>query len=63
MIEKLNLVDEDDRYTHLLQLDEENLTVKVQINLNVFHFDSDFQKTEENYKQIKQGAVIIIRFF
>lgn len=60
VIEQLDLVDESDQFIHMLQLDEENLIAQLETNLNVFRFDPDFQKTEENYKQIKKGALIII---
>uniref|UniRef100_A0A669EKF7 Pre-mRNA-splicing factor CWC22 homolog n=1 Tax=Oreochromis niloticus TaxID=8128 RepID=A0A669EKF7_ORENI len=50
--EGLDLVDEDDQFTHMLPLDDEYNTEDI---LNVFKMDPDFLENEEKYKTIKKG--------
>uniref|UniRef100_A0A7N6FKA2 Pre-mRNA-splicing factor CWC22 homolog n=1 Tax=Anabas testudineus TaxID=64144 RepID=A0A7N6FKA2_ANATE len=50
--EGLDLVDEEDQFTHMLPLDDEYNTEDV---LNVFKMDPDFLENEEKYKAIKRG--------
>ncbi|KFM62437.1 Pre-mRNA-splicing factor CWC22-like protein, partial [Stegodyphus mimosarum] len=46
---ELDLVEEEDKYTHLLNLDDE---LDGQEMLNVFKFDPDYQENEEKYKSV-----------
>ncbi|XP_028292574.1 pre-mRNA-splicing factor CWC22 homolog [Gouania willdenowi] len=50
----LDLVDEDDQFTHMLPLDDEYNTEDI---LNVFKMDPDFLENEEKYKTIKQDIL------
>uniref|UniRef100_A0A672FLD2 Pre-mRNA-splicing factor CWC22 homolog n=1 Tax=Salarias fasciatus TaxID=181472 RepID=A0A672FLD2_SALFA len=52
--EGLDLVDEDDQFTHMLPLDDEYNTEDI---LNVFKLDPDFQENEEKYKTIKRDIL------
>jgi len=56
LIDDLDLVDEDEQFTHMLTLDDDSIKTKLETQLNVFRLDPDFEKTEENYKQIKKGV-------
>uniref|UniRef100_H3CHL1 Pre-mRNA-splicing factor CWC22 homolog n=1 Tax=Tetraodon nigroviridis TaxID=99883 RepID=H3CHL1_TETNG len=49
--EGLDLVDEEDQFTHMLPLDDDYNTEDV---LNVFKLDPDFLENEEKYKTIKR---------
>ncbi|XP_045910314.1 pre-mRNA-splicing factor CWC22 homolog isoform X2 [Micropterus dolomieu] len=49
--EGLDLVDEEDQFTHMLPLEDEYNTEDV---LNVFKMDPDFLENEEKYKAIKK---------
>ena len=55
MIEDLDLVDESDQFTHMLTLDDDSIKTQLETQLNVFRVDPEFEKTEENYKQIVKG--------
>ena len=55
VLEELDLVDESEQFTHMLTLDDDSIKTQLETQLNVFRFDPDFEKTEENYKQIKKG--------
>ncbi|GFU01499.1 pre-mRNA-splicing factor CWC22 homolog [Nephila pilipes] len=46
---ELDLVEEDDKYTHLINLDD---AVDGQDLLNVFKFDPDYTENEEKYKSV-----------
>ena len=59
LLEDLDLVDESDQYTHMLTLDDDSIRTQLETQLNVFRFDPNFEKTEENYKQIKKGIKIL----
>ncbi|XP_071336335.1 pre-mRNA-splicing factor CWC22 homolog [Trachinotus anak] len=50
----LDLVDEDDQFTHMLPLDDEYNTEDI---LNVFKMDPDFLENEEKYKTIKRDIL------
>ncbi|XP_058478874.1 pre-mRNA-splicing factor CWC22 homolog [Solea solea] len=50
----LDLVDEDDQFTHMLPLEDEYLAEE---QLNVFKLDPDFQDNEEKYKTIKKDIL------
>ncbi|XP_061697071.1 pre-mRNA-splicing factor CWC22 homolog [Syngnathoides biaculeatus] len=52
--EGLDLVDEDDQFTHMLPLDDEYNTDDV---LNVFKMDPNFQENEEKYKTLKRDIL------
>uniref|UniRef100_A0A7N6A493 Pre-mRNA-splicing factor CWC22 homolog n=1 Tax=Anabas testudineus TaxID=64144 RepID=A0A7N6A493_ANATE len=52
--EGLDLVDEEDQFTHMLPLDDEYNTEDV---LNVFKMDPDFLENEEKYKAIKRDIL------
>lgn len=49
-IEELDLVEEDDQFTHMIRLDGE---YKEEMMLNVFKKDEDFLKNEKQYEDIK----------
>uniref|UniRef100_A0A8C5HPV9 Pre-mRNA-splicing factor CWC22 homolog n=1 Tax=Gouania willdenowi TaxID=441366 RepID=A0A8C5HPV9_GOUWI len=53
----LDLVDEDDQFTHMLPLDDEYNTEDI---LNVFKMDPDFLENEEKYKTIKQVGIFCL---
>ncbi|XP_070770354.1 pre-mRNA-splicing factor CWC22 homolog [Enoplosus armatus] len=52
--EGLDLVDEEDQFTHMLPLDDEYNTEDI---LNVFKMDPDFLENEEKYKTIKKDIL------
>ncbi|KAL9958544.1 hypothetical protein ACROYT_G035572 [Oculina patagonica] len=52
--EGLDLVEEEDQITHLLQLEE---TSNPEDILNVFKFDPNFLENEEKYKEIKRDIL------
>uniref|UniRef100_A0A3Q0SM54 Pre-mRNA-splicing factor CWC22 homolog n=1 Tax=Amphilophus citrinellus TaxID=61819 RepID=A0A3Q0SM54_AMPCI len=52
--EGLDLVDEDDQFTHMLPLDDEYNPEDV---LNVFKMDPEFLENEEKYKTIKRDIL------
>ncbi|XP_041857985.1 pre-mRNA-splicing factor CWC22 homolog isoform X2 [Melanotaenia boesemani] len=52
--EGLDLVDEDDQFTHMLPLEDEYNTEDV---LNVFKMDPNFLENEEKYKTIKRDIL------
>uniref|UniRef100_A0A8C9WVG9 Pre-mRNA-splicing factor CWC22 homolog n=1 Tax=Sander lucioperca TaxID=283035 RepID=A0A8C9WVG9_SANLU len=52
--EGLDLVDEEDQFTHMLPLDDE---YNVEEMLNVFKMDPDFLDNEEKYKTIKRDIL------
>ncbi|KAM6934121.1 pre-mRNA-splicing factor CWC22 homolog [Xenentodon cancila] len=52
--EGLDLVDEEDQFTHMLPLDDEYNPEDV---LNVFKMDPDFLENEEKYKTIKRDIL------
>ncbi|KAL2722774.1 hypothetical protein V1478_009637 [Vespula squamosa] len=49
--QELDLVEEENQFTHLIQLDE---AIDSQDILNVFKFDSDYVANEEKYKQLSK---------
>ncbi|KAL1494657.1 hypothetical protein ABEB36_010224 [Hypothenemus hampei] len=49
VIEQLDLVDEDDQFTHLIKLDDVKQNEAEEI-LNVFKFDDDYELNEGKYK-------------
>lgn len=48
--EELDLVDEEDQFTHLLGLDD---AIDTQDILNVFKLDAEYQVNEERYKELR----------
>ncbi|XP_014280762.2 pre-mRNA-splicing factor CWC22 homolog [Halyomorpha halys] len=48
--EELDLVDEEDQFTHLIGLDD---AIDTQDILNVFKLDSEYQANEERYKELR----------
>jgi pre-mRNA-splicing factor CWC22 len=50
VVEELDLVEEEDQFTHTVSLDDELNPVEV---LNVFQFDPDYVANEEKYKALK----------
>uniref|UniRef100_A0A8C9TNS1 Pre-mRNA-splicing factor CWC22 homolog n=2 Tax=Scleropages formosus TaxID=113540 RepID=A0A8C9TNS1_SCLFO len=52
--EGLDLVEEDDQFTHMLPLEDDYNPEDV---LNVFKMDTDFLGNEEKYKEIKKGKL------
>uniref|UniRef100_A0A674F4X7 Pre-mRNA-splicing factor CWC22 homolog n=1 Tax=Salmo trutta TaxID=8032 RepID=A0A674F4X7_SALTR len=53
--EGLDLVEEDDQFTHMLPLEDDYNQEDI---LNVFKMDPDFLENEEKYKAIKKGELI-----
>lgn len=51
VIEELDLVEEDDQFTHMVRLDGE---YKEEMMLNVFKKDNEFLKNEKQYEDIKK---------
>ncbi|XP_066601582.1 pre-mRNA-splicing factor CWC22 homolog [Prorops nasuta] len=51
VLEELDLVEEDEQFTHLITLDE---AVDAQDILNVYKFDAEYQANEEKYKQLSK---------
>ncbi|VDO92759.1 unnamed protein product [Soboliphyme baturini] len=51
VISELDLVEEDDKITHTLMLEDAQDPQNI---LNVFRFDPDFEKNEEMYEEIKK---------
>ncbi|XP_033325867.2 pre-mRNA-splicing factor CWC22 homolog [Megalopta genalis] len=51
VLEELDLVEEDNQFTHLLSLDE---AADSQDTLNVFKFDMDYVINEDKYKQLSK---------
>lgn len=51
MLPELDLVEEDDVITHNINLDDEDLDPED--NLNIFKFDPFYEKTEEEWNEIK----------
>lgn len=49
VIEELDLVEENDKFTHLVTLDE---ALESEEMLNVFKFDPEYQANEERYKEL-----------
>uniref|UniRef100_A0A8C7QSH6 Pre-mRNA-splicing factor CWC22 homolog n=1 Tax=Oncorhynchus mykiss TaxID=8022 RepID=A0A8C7QSH6_ONCMY len=54
--EGLDLVEEDDQFTHMLPLEDDYNQEDI---LNVFKMDPDFLENEEKYKAIKKGELIM----
>ncbi|EPY82538.1 pre-mRNA-splicing factor CWC22 isoform 2-like protein [Camelus ferus] len=57
ILEGLDLVEEDDQFTHMLPLEDEYNPEDV---LNVFKMDPNFMENEEKYKAIKKGQKVTI---
>ncbi|XP_068150430.1 pre-mRNA-splicing factor CWC22 homolog isoform X2 [Drosophila tropicalis] len=51
IVDDLELVEEDDQFTHLMMLDEATETEDI---LNVFKFDENFAENEEKYKGLSR---------
>ncbi|XP_023031829.1 pre-mRNA-splicing factor CWC22 homolog isoform X2 [Drosophila willistoni] len=51
IVDELELVEEDDQFTHLMMLDEATETEDI---LNVFKFDENFAENEEKYKGLSR---------
>ena len=56
IIKDLDLVEEDDRITHEVSLDDEDLGSKANTmdQLNVFQFDPNYSTTEAEWEEIKK---------
>ena len=52
VVKELDLVEEDDQFTHMLALDEENIDPENQ--LNIFKHDLNYEEGEEKYKILKK---------
>ncbi|KAL3097946.1 hypothetical protein niasHS_000681 [Heterodera schachtii] len=58
MLEELDLIDEDDQIAHLVQLNpEDGRPYDPEINLNVFKYDTDFEKNEADYEEIRKEII------
>ncbi|EGW08609.1 Pre-mRNA-splicing factor CWC22-like [Cricetulus griseus] len=57
ILEGLDLVEEDDQFTHMLPLEDDYNPEDV---LNVFKMDPNFMENEEKYKAIKKGQKVTI---
>ncbi|XP_062580722.1 pre-mRNA-splicing factor CWC22 homolog [Saccostrea cucullata] len=51
VIEELDLISEEDQFTHLLTLEDEGTAEEI---LNVFKFDPEYEANEEKYKELKK---------
>jgi len=49
--EELDLLEEDDMVTHVIELDDK---IDTQETLNIFKFDPEFEKTEQEYIKLKR---------
>ena len=61
IIQELDLIEEEDKFTHNINIDDE---IDAEDMLNVFKFDPFFDKTEEEWEQIKNeilGEEIIFK--
>uniref|UniRef100_A0A2R8MFM7 Pre-mRNA-splicing factor CWC22 homolog n=1 Tax=Callithrix jacchus TaxID=9483 RepID=A0A2R8MFM7_CALJA len=56
ILEGLDLVEEDDQFTHMLPLEDDYNPEDV---LNVFKMDPNFMENEEKYKALKKGIYIL----
>ncbi|CAK8676947.1 unnamed protein product [Clavelina lepadiformis] len=56
IISDLDIVSDDDQFTHMLTIDDNN-TKALEMQLNVFRVDPEFEKTEESYKKIKSDIL------
>ena len=56
ILPELDLVEEDDRITHEISLDDEDLGSKenIQDKCNVFQFDEEFAKNEKEWDDIRK---------
>ncbi|KAI3380903.1 hypothetical protein SNEBB_002422 [Seison nebaliae] len=50
--QELDLISEDDKYTHVLSLDDEDM--KMERMLDIFQFDEQFEENENKYISLKQ---------
>jgi len=59
IVPELDLVEEDDRITHEISLDDDDLGSKenIQDKCNVFQFDPEFSKNEEEWELIKKEVL------
>ena len=53
MLEELDLVEEEDQFTHTIPLVDEEKRLEGEEVLNVFKFDPNFEETEQKYEAIK----------
>ena len=56
IIPELDLVEDDDKITHEISLDDEDLGKKVntQDECNIFQYDANYKKNEDEWEQIKK---------
>ncbi|VDN04481.1 unnamed protein product [Thelazia callipaeda] len=54
LISELDLIEEDDQITHTITLED---PLMPENELNVFHYDPDFEKHEAEYEEIRNDAI------
>ena len=57
VLEELDLVEEEDQFTHTILLEDEDQKLNGQEVLNVFKFDPDFAANETKYEDIKKSLL------
>ncbi|KAI1714836.1 MA3 domain-containing protein [Ditylenchus destructor] len=58
MPEELDLIDEDDQVIHLMELNpDDGKPYDPELNLNIFKYDPEFEKTEAEYEEIRNEII------
>ena len=57
VLEELDLVEEEDQYTHTVPLIDEEKRLDGEEILNVFKFDPDFEQNEAKYEGLKKSLL------
>lgn len=58
IIDELDLLDEDDQISHMVELvSEDGKPLDPEISLNYFKFDPDFEKNEAAYEEIRKKII------
>ena len=57
VLEELDLVEEEDQFTHTIPLIDEEKKLEGEEVLNVFKFDPDYENTEKKYEDIKKNLL------
>lgn len=58
IIEELDLIDEEDQISHIVELSpEDGKPLDPETSLNYYKYDPDFEQTEEQYEEIRQKII------
>ena len=57
VLEELDLVEEEDQFTHTVPLIDEEKKLSGEEILNVFKFDPDYEQSENKYQDIKKSLL------